>query len=231
MTHYLVVAHGIEVDDLVTCLRRLAGDDAQGVFTLLETSTHPLQAFTGHTRELEDLALARVREAQARLREAGVYLVRVLTGDGSVLTAVADEVRARPETYDAVALCTPRPGWRAWLGGDVRTQLEAREGLPVLHLHAGASDVWLRAARPRNARVSRWWALTRLAPSTEEASRGPMLSRRDLLPVICLISVYLVGCLGLAIGVNRGFLLNDAVAITVYTVVIGGLFVALRSEP
>jgi hypothetical protein len=230
VTHYLVVAHGIEADELVTCLRRLAADDARGVFTLLETATHPLQAFTGHTRELEDLALGRVREAQVQLRAAGVYLVRVLAGDGSVLTAVADEVRARPETYDAVALCTPRPGWRAWLMGDLRTQLEAREGLPVLHLHAGASDVWGRAPRPRNARVSRWWALTRLAPSTEEAGRGPMLSRRDLRPVLGLLCVYLVGCLGLAIGVNRGFLLNDAIAIVVYSVVIGGLFFALRSE-
>lgn len=42
-----------------------------------------------------------------------MYLVGTLAGDGSALTAGADELRARPETYDAVVLCTPRLGTRA----------------------------------------------------------------------------------------------------------------------
>jgi hypothetical protein len=231
VAHYLVVGHRIAADELMTCLWRLSADDARGAFTLLETATHPWQAFTGHTPALEAAALARAGEARARLEEAGVYLVRTLAGDGSVLTAVADELRSRPETYDAVALCTPRPGLRVFLDGDLRTQLEAREGLPVLHVYAGASDIWRRVPRPRIPWLARWWALTRLAPSVAEAQGGAALSRRHLLPVICLVLVYLTGCLGLAIGVNRGFLLNDAVALVVYTAVIGGLFVALRSQP
>ncbi len=230
MTHYLVVAHGIESSELVTSLQRLATDDPRGVFTLLETATQPRQAFTGRTPDLETAALERATEARARLAEAGVYLVRTLAGDGSVLTAVADELRARPETYDAVALCTPRPGPRAWLAGDVRTQLEVREGLPVLHLHAGATDPWRRAPRPRSARLSRWWAFTRFTPSAEEAQGSAALSRRQLLPVLCLMIVYLLGCLGLAIGVNRAFLLNDAIALVVYAGIIGGLLAVLRSE-
>lgn len=230
MTHYLVVAHRIEAGELVGCVRRLLTDDPSGVVTLLETATDPWQAFTGHTPALEAAASARAAEARARLCEAGVYPVRVLAGDGSVLTAVADELRARPETYDAVALCTPRPGVRAWLGGDIRTQLEAREGLPVLHLHTGVSEPWRRTPKPRSARISRWWALTRLEPSTDEAAGGVGLSRRQLLPVVGLMVVYLVGCLGLAIGVNRAFLLNDAIALVVYTGIIGGLLAVLRSE-
>jgi hypothetical protein len=46
----------------------------------------------------------------------------------------------------------------------------------------------------------------------------------------CLIAAYLLGGLVLALTVNPGFLLNDAVALVVYTLVFGGLFVVSRFE-
>lgn len=230
MSHYLVVAHGITASDLVTCLRRLTVDDARGAFTLLETATHAWQAFTGQTPALEAAARARTREGRARLEAAGVYLVRTLVGDGSPQVAVDDEMRSRPETYDAVVLCTARPGLRAWLAGDLRTRIEARAGLPVFHLHAASADPWRRVRTPRSARLSRWWERTLLAPSPAEATGSAVPSRRQLLPVVCLLLAYLAGGLALAIGVDRGFLLNDAIALVVYTVVIGGLLAALRSD-
>lgn len=45
-----------------------------------------------------------------------------------------------------------------------------------------------------------------------------------------MMLVYLLVCLGLAIGVNRAFLLNDEIVLLVYGGVIGVLLAALRSE-
>ncbi len=99
----------------------------------------------------------------------------------------------------------------------------------MLHLHARSPDTWSRAPAPRSARWSRWWALTRFAPSTAERT-GASPTRRQLLPVLLLMLVYLAGGLVLAITVNRGFLLNAAVALVLYSSVIGGLLLLLRHE-
>ena len=57
-----------------------------------------------------------------------------------------------------------------------------------------------------------------------------MPSRRQMLPFYALMALYLLGGLSLAVFVNRGFLLNDAVAAVLYTVVIGGLLALLRRQ-
>ena len=228
MAHYLVIAHGTaDRADLVTCLRRITRDDTAAACTLLVTATDPFRHLSGHTPELEIAAMAHAHAARTRLEAAGIYLARTITGDGSPLMAAEDELRRRPDTYDAIVLCTPRPGLRAWLDGDLRTHIEERAMLPVFHFHVELRDPWKRTRAPRMPRLSVWWERTRLAPSPTE---DVVPLRRQMLPVLALMALYLAGGLGLALTVNRGFLLNDAVALVVYTVVVGGLLLVLRSE-
>jgi hypothetical protein len=226
MTHYLVVAHRIAPAELGAALEPLTAAGAGDALTLLVTSTHPLRALKGHTPELEAAARARGAEATAELRARGVHLARTLTGDGAPAVAVADELRAHPERYDAIALVTSRPAAPGWLRGDARAQLEEAAGLPVVHLYPGKPDPWERAPRPRFRRLSRLWARTR------PAGGGPagVPSRRQLLPVLAFMAAYLLGGLSLALTVNPAFLLNDGVAIIVYAAVLGGLLLLLRSE-
>lgn len=226
MTHYLVVSHGIALDDLAAGLARLRDDDPGAAFTLLETATHPLRFLKGHTRELVAAAERRAEAARDALRDAGVYLARTMVGDGAPTVAVSDELRDRPDLYDAIVLCTGRPGIRDWLLGDRRTRLEEESGLPVLHVTPGADDPWQRAARPRFPRLAPWWARTRIEGRPE--SGAPRL--RQLLPIVGLVVAYLLGGLALAFTVNRGFLITDAVAFLVSLLVIGGLLLAFRIE-
>src|SRR5688500_15252234 len=111
MPHYLVVAHGIaQPDELAGCLASLLADDPHAACSLLVTATHPLRALKGQTRELEVLARQRAVVARASLEAKAIFLARSVVGDGSPVVAVEDELRLRPEVYDAIVLCTSRPG-------------------------------------------------------------------------------------------------------------------------
>lgn len=157
-----------------------------------------------------------------------MYLARVVPGDGNAATAVEDELRAHPDRYEAVVLCTPlRRGLRGWVEGDLRASIQQRVPLPVFHLFQGAATPWSREPRPRVGWLSRLWERTRFATADEE----PVVpTRRQMLPFYALMALYLLGGLSLAVFVNRGFLLNDAIAAVLYTVVIGGLLALLRRE-
>lgn len=228
MTHYLVVAHRTPPGAcLADALTRIAADDAGSAFTLLVTATHPLRALKGHTPELEAAARDRAALATAELRGRGIYLTRAFAGDGAAGVAIGDELRAQPDRYDAIALVTPRPGTRAWLRGDERARIEADAGLPVLHLYPGVADPWRREPRPRLRRASQLWARTRPRPGAA-ADGAP--TRAQLLPILVFVALYLLGGLGLALAVSPAFFLNDGVAIVVYSLVLGGVVLLLRSE-
>jgi nucleotide-binding universal stress UspA family protein len=230
MPHYLVVAHDVaSPEDLASCLSGLLADDPNAAYSLLVTATHPLRALKGQTRELEALARKRAAAAREQLEASGIYLARSIVGDGSPVVAVEDELRVRPEVYDAIVLCTGRPGLRSWVFGDTRTQIEEKARLPVFHTFVGATDALKRARKPRIPRLAQWWERTRLAP-TEPETGSVAPTRRQLIPMACLMAAYLLGGLVLAVTVSPGFLLNDAVALVVYTVVLGGLLAVLRME-
>jgi hypothetical protein len=217
--HYLVVAHRTAGQpDLLSCLRRVQADDPGAVFTLLVTATSRTRLMTGHTPALE----AATRE---QLREAGVYLARAIAGDGSPGVAVEDELRARPETYDAVLLCTPPPGRLALVQPDPRAAIEARAGIPVLHAHADRGDVWSRVRREN--RLTRWWDRTRLPPAPGEPEDAPP-TMRQLVPILGMMLAYLAGGLFLALTVNGRFILNDVIALLCYSGLLAGVFYLLR---
>lgn len=229
MAHYLVVAHGIaDPRDLGTLVHSLVTDDPAAACTLLVTATHWMRPLAGHTYALERLARGWGEEAREVLREDGLYFARVIPGDGSASLAVEDELRAHPDHYDAIVLCTPRArGLRGWFEGDLRRRVQECVPLPVFHLFEGASSPWAREPRPRIGWLSRIWDKTRFQSDRAEPLSP---SRRQMLPFFVLMALYLLGGLSLAVFVNRGFLLNDLVAAILYTVVIGGLLVVLRRE-
>ncbi len=218
MTHYLVIAHGGIGAELASSLGRVLVDDPAAVFTLLVPDARA-------AREREAAGSARL--AREQMQATGIHPVRALAGDGSPAVAVDDELRLHPGMYDAILLCTPPPGLRSWIGGDLRTQLEERAGLPTLHLHPRAVDTWSRARAPRSVRWTRWWEWTRFA-STAEDRAGAAPTGRQLLPVLAMMLVYLSAGLVLAFTVNRGFLFTDAVAFLLYAAVVGGLLFLLR---
>ncbi|MGE0229290.1 MAG: hypothetical protein AB7I38_09775 [Dehalococcoidia bacterium] len=232
MNHYLVIAHRTAASpELASCLTRLVAADPRAALTLLVTATHgPLEehseAVSRHARQLAD-------DARATLAAAGVYLVAALIGAGSPFVAAQDELREHPDVYDAVILLTRPPRLLGRLATNVRARIEAESGLPVLHAHRGWLEPWRDGRQRPPDRLARLWRRTRLEERREPGQpflRPTPPKARDLLPVVALMLCYLAGGLTLALTVNRAFYLNDAVAIVVYTVVIGGLLLVMRSE-
>ncbi len=113
--------------------------------------------------------------------------------------------------------------------GASRSARASRRSTPIeAPTHPGASA---RVKPP--GLLARLWRRTRLQerrkPGNEYGPPRPPTGR-ELLPILAVMSVYLAGGLTLALTVNRGFYLNDLVALIVYTVVVGGLLFAMRHE-
>lgn len=232
MNHYLLIAHRTAASpELAACLTRLVAADPNAAITLLVTASHgPLEE---QSEQVRGHAVRLAAEARLILTAAGVHLVRTLVGVGSPLVAAQDELRENPDVYDAVILLTRPPRLLGRLAGNVRARLEAESGLPVFHAYRGWLEPWREGRQRPPGRVARLWRRTRLEERREPGQpflRPEPPKARDLLPVLALMLCYLAGGLTLALTVNRGFYLNDAVAIVVYTVVIGGLLLVMHRE-
>ena len=233
MNHYLVVAHRTATSpELAGSLSRLAAADPYSAFTLLVTAVH--HPLVEQNARIEAEAARRAEQARRLLEDAGVYLARVVVGAGSPAVAVQDELIAHPETYDGIILHTRPPRMLDRVTGDLRRRIERQAGIPVFHAYRGADEPW-RDERERPAgRLGRWWRRTRFEEAGDPGAQpGPraVLGRRELWPVAALMLLYLAGGLTLALTVNRGFYLNDAVALVIYSAVVGGLLFAMRHEP
>jgi len=232
VNHYLVIAHRTATSpELARTLTQLAEADRYSAFTLLVTATHHPMAEQDARIEAE--ARQRGEEARRLLADSGVYLARVVVGAGSPLVAAKDELIASPEVYDAIILLTRPPGLLGAVTGDLRRRIEQAAGLPVFHAYRGSEDPWLRERERPPGRLGRLWQRTRLEQrdASGQLVRKPAApTNRELWPVALFMLIYLVGGLTLALTVNRRFYLNDAVAILVYAVVIGGLLYVMRRE-
>lgn len=232
MNHYLVIAHGTATSpDLVVSLSRLVAADPYSAFTLLVTATHA--PWVEQNIYYEEQALQRGEESRHLLEAAGVFLARVMVGAGSPLVAVQDEIIANPEMYDAIVLHTRPPGLLSRVNGDARQRIEERTGVPTFHAYRGSDEPWRGPRAKPPGLLGRLWQRTRFEehrkPGNEYGPPAPPTGR-ELLPILAVMSLYLAGGLTLALTVNRGFYLNDAVALIVYTVVVGGLLFAMRHE-
>lgn len=232
MNHYLVIAHRTATSpDLAESLSRLAAADPYSAFTLLVTATH--NVFTERDATAEAQARQRAEEGRLLLEASGVYLARVVIGAGSPEAAAQDELIASPDTYDAIIVHTPPPGHVDRVRGDLCHRIKEFAHIPVFHAYRGAEEPW-RGDRVRPpGRLGRLWQRTRFEerpPPGAEPRVRHVPTRREMLPVIALMLLYLAGGLTLAITVNRGFYFTDAVALVLYSVVVGGLLFAIRHE-
>lgn len=134
--HYLVVAHDTARSvELLDRLQEIQERDRNASFTLLIPTTHESGRLTDTS---DDVASAESAAAEARavLRDAGIELADARVGDPTPLLAIEDELRAHPETYASVILCTFPPGMSRWVRMDTAHQVERHLEIPVEHVIA-----------------------------------------------------------------------------------------------
>lgn len=182
----------------------------------------------------EHIAGASAIVAAARLRQAGLRLERSEVGDASPVLAIEDALRAAPHAYDAVIFAARvSPVARAF-GLDDHARAEA---LPLLVLHVYIGSAGARRAgagleggvpdpllwRLRRALARAAAPLRAVGRAVEDRRFGAMLI---MAPMVC----YLAIGLGLALFVNRAFLLMDAVAFSLDAALLVGLLASERAE-
>ena len=227
MSRYLVVAHQTATSpELMEQARRIASEDREATFTLLIPATHPTHLLHGipESRFVWDeertyaIAERRARDARAHFERAGFQVDRTVIGDASPVLAIEDELRLRPG-YDTIVLSTLPAGRSRWLLSGIGSQV-AKFGIPVVHV--GGQP----APPPRPSLLSRIpvpRALRELAGGGERAT---------IVAIAALMLVYLTGSTILALRIDRGFFLNDAMALVAFSVIIGGLaYAARRGSP
>ena len=137
MTRYLVVAHQtVESPELIFKLSQLARSDPESEFALLVPTTRIEHLATWTEGESEAVAASAAQHARDRLESEGITVSRMIVGDESPLLAVDDEMRKRPDAYDAIVVSTFPLGISRWLRLDLPHLLERKYPLPVIHVVA-----------------------------------------------------------------------------------------------
>ncbi|MFN0145233.1 MAG: HEAT repeat domain-containing protein [Dehalococcoidia bacterium] len=140
MSNYLVVANQTALsDELSQYVTQLVSSDPNAAFTLLVPATPPAQMETW-TADAAELTAQRVaRAACAKFEASGAHVVRTAVGDPDALLAIEDELRERPEAYDALVICTLPLGVSRWMRMDVPGRAGATFGLRLVHVTADAA--------------------------------------------------------------------------------------------
>lgn len=137
MTRYLVVTHQTaESPELVAKIRELATADAGAEFTVLAPATPIQHLLTWWEGEKHALALAQAQGAAKAFEVAGARVAESLAGDASPMLAIDDELRRRPNYYEAIVICTFPPGLSRWLQLDLLSQAQRTSDLPIIHVEA-----------------------------------------------------------------------------------------------
>lgn len=222
MKRYLLVpAAPSSVTPLAERARQLAFEDRNVSFVLITPRPRGVA-----DRDVADhLAGAEGVLAVAQLRRRGLRVERTTIGDASPLWAIEDELRTNPDAYDGVAIASPVPPVRARLfGRDVQWRARALP-LPVYHVFEGPAD-----HLPRPVGEHARWLLGRPGAFVSLVQRLLRRPRLGLFIMMLPVIAYLSGGLALALTVNRGFLINEAVAAVLYTAMIAAVVVLERTE-
>lgn len=207
-------------------VRRIVSEDGEAVFTLLIPATHPTHLLRGipESRLVWDeertyaIAERRARDARAHFERASFHVDRTVIGDASPILAIEDEMRLRPG-YDTIVLSTLPAGRSRWLMSGIGSQV-ARFGIPVVHVGG-------QPAPPPRPSLLSWLPVPKVV--REIASGG---ERTTIIVLAVLMLVYLTGGTILAMQVDRGFFLNDAMALIAFSVILGSLaYAAWRGSP
>lgn len=232
MRYLLVPSAASSIHVLVERARQLAADAPRVSFVLLT----PLPREGSDRDVAQHLAAAHDLLAVARLRRARLRVERSAIGDRSPLLAIEDELRARPDAYDAVVLASPVPRRAARLiGRDDHWRAQALP-LPVIHVYearAGApsssSALPGTLPLPLSARARR--LATRPRALIRSVARLLQRPRLGFALLLLPIAIYLSVGAGLVLFVNRGFLLTEVLAAVLYSALIAALVIIERTEP
>ena len=160
------------------------------------------------------------------LRGAGLRVGAVRVGDASPLSAIADELRDHPNEHDAIVLSMLSRGRSRWIEQDVHAEAVRRFDLPVLRVVEGEPST-IADFDPASIMPSP----RQVVPDRERGRLTRMLGRVGIRHIVAVMLLYVVGALVLAIAYDRAFLFNDALALIVFTTLIGGLIAIERWAP
>ena len=222
MKRYLLVPTSpSSIAPLVERARELAFEERGVTFALVT----PRPVGVADPDVADHLAGANEVLTLAQLRRRGLRVDRAITGDPSPVWAIEDELRSHRHEYDAVILASPVPRVRTrLLGRDAHSRADA---LPVQIIHVFEGDA-TRLPRPLTHTLRRIASQpSRFAGWVAALLRRPRLG---LLIMMLPALVYLTGGLGLALFVNRAFLITEALALVLYTAMITAVVVLERTE-
>ena len=223
MARYLLVpAKASSLPALVARVRELAEERGHTSFVLLT----PLPRTTPDRDVAEHLASANDVLAVAQLERARLHVERSGIGDRAPLLAIEDELRAHPDTYDAVVLASPTPRRIARLiARDDHWRAESLP-LPVIHVF---EDAAVSLPLPITQRLRRMAAgpVALLDWIARQLRRPRMGIALLLVPMIA----YLIAGAGLVIFVNRRFMFNELLAFVLYSALVAAVVVIERAPP
>lgn len=137
MKRYLIVAHQTaESPELMAKVGELVKADPTAEFTILVPATPVQHLLTWWEGEKQAVAHAQSQAAAEALRKAAVEVNEALVGDASPANAIGDELRRRPDYYDALIVCTFPQGLSRWLQLDLLSQAQRIANVPIIHVEA-----------------------------------------------------------------------------------------------
>ncbi len=220
MTHILVVAHETATSrSLLDRVKQLRTRDPELRLSLLIPETPVNRMLVWEATETRAAAQAALGEAHRMFVAAGIDVASSNVGDADPVLAIKDSIRTSGEPYDAVLLSTLPPGRSRWLRTDTPRRARRSVDIPVLLAIPGDDQAWEDSleALEESQRSGR-----RLGEA-EERAPGRIFARPSIWIIVLLMLGYLTGSLVLAISVDRGFLLNDAVALVLFTLMLGAI--------
>src|SRR5918992_6238601 len=100
MAQYLIVAHQTATSpELLDRATELAGEDPMASFTILVPATPVVHLLTWEEGDTNEIASQKALEARTLFEGRGLNVAETKVGDGSLLLAIGDELRAQPNKY------------------------------------------------------------------------------------------------------------------------------------
>jgi len=138
MSRYLVVAHQTVTNpELLEEVRRIRKEEPQAQFVLLVPATpvRHLLFRRGDEGDAKAVADKLARKARAMFARHGVDLADARVGKESPVDAIDEEMTANPDYAGFIISTLPRErSW--WLRLNLPATVEAKYGLPVVHVQA-----------------------------------------------------------------------------------------------
>lgn len=217
VTRLLIVAHQTATSpSLLRRLTALAERDRSLRVSIVvpQTAVNRLPQRKRAPKTASEAAAATARRAVRVLSNARITVEGASVGALDPVEA-ARRAETREGPFDAIVLSTLPPGASAWLEFDAPGRLAAGARAPVIVVHEENEAEWpavLASLEERTTGGGGW----------RPVPEGVGTSIR-LWHIALAMSIYIAGTLSLMVLVDRRFILNDIVAITLFSLILGWL--------